>query len=312
MNIISFFSGCGGLDLGFHRAGFKTLFANDINASAMRTYVDNFPEVIFHKDSISKIRIPSIQGIVGVVGGPPCQSFSIAGAGRGVSDKRGYLFLEYILKIRDISPKFFVAENVKGLLSKRHTETYKTLISEFDNIGYNVETILLNASDFGVAQSRERVFLVGFRGDIAYKNMDFESFSQQFRKKVVLRDVLSSQNFDLDLYAGSYSPRYMSRNRKRTWEEPSFTIPATARQIPLHPSSPDMIKVDSDTWIFDNTKIESYRRFTIRECALIQSFPRDYKLSYSSIAEGYKIIGNAVPPRVAEIIALYIREKIFV
>ena len=172
MNIISLFSGCGGFDKGFQNAGFNILWANDNNQTIADTYKYNHPETeLLIKDikAISSEDIPD--NPIGLIGGPPCQSWSAAGNGQGFNDKRGELFYEYIRVLKDKQPLFFVAENVKGMLSKRHKDSFDKIVSLLEEAGYEPTIELINAAHYNVPQNRERVIIVGYRKDL---NLKFE------------------------------------------------------------------------------------------------------------------------------------------
>ena len=327
MNIISLFSGAGGLDLGFKNAGFEIVIANEYDKSIWETYEKNHSAPLI-KGDIRKINsdelLKNTEVIEGIIGGPPCQSWSEAGALRGISDDRGKLFFEFIRLLEDIQPKFFVAENVSGMMSKRHLEAVQNIVKLFGNagIGYDVFIQTLNASDYGVPQDRKRVFYVGFRKDLQVK---FE-FPTPLKTKISLKDSI----FDLrntatpaleknkshgdklailnhEYFIGDFSTIFMSRNRVRTWEQQSFTIQAGARHAPIHPQAPVMVNVGKDKFQFVEGKEELYRRLSVRECARIQTFPDDFKFYYSSLADAYKMIGNAVPVKLAEAVANQIK-----
>lgn len=331
MNIISLFSGAGGLDLGFKNAGFEIVIANEYDKSIWETYEKNHSTPLIKGDirKINSDEFLKVSKIIdGIIGGPPCQSWSEAGALRGISDDRGKLFFEFIRLLEDIQPKFFVAENVSGMMSKRHLEAVQNIINLFGNagIGYDVFIQTLNASDYGVPQDRKRVFYVGFRKDLQVK---FE-FPTPLKTKISLKDsIFDLQNtatpaleknkshgdklavLNHEYFIGDFSTIFMSRNRVRTWEQQSFTIQAGARHAPIHPQAPVMINVGKDKFQFVEDKEELYRRLSVRECARIQTFPDDFKFYYNSLADAYKMIGNAVPVKLAEAIAnqikLYLR-----
>ena len=303
-NLLSLFSGCGGLDYGFEQAGFTIKEAYDNDKAVSDTYSANFPNTNFQIANIRKLNFSEGQ-FEGIIGGPPCQSWSVAGAGRGSSDERGSLFKEYVRIIREVKPKFFIAENVKGILSKRHTADLAEILRLFDEAGYNVTYKCLNAYDFGVAQDRHRVFFVGFRNDI----VNNFSFPESTSDRKVLKDVLDPKHkYSFNIYYGDFSPRYMSRNRIRKLNEPSFTIPATAKQVPLHPSSGSMIKKSKDSFFLSDPS--NTRRFSVEECLAIQSFPSTFKLIYNKLENGYKMVGNAVPPLLAEEVANKIKNAL--
>lgn len=324
-NIISLFSGAGGLDLGFEKAGFKVVVANEFDKNICPTYKYNHPNTKLIEGDIRKIDDTLFpDDIIGVIGGPPCQSWSEAGSMRGIEDLRGQLFYDYIRIIKAKKPLFFVAENVSGMLAKRHKESVEEFIQLFKEIEYDVYLKLLNASDFQVPQDRERVFFIGFRKDLNIK--DFE-FPNAIEEKVLLKDVIwdlkgnaipgldknktngDNCNFlNHEYFTGSFSTIFMSRNRVRSWEEPAFTIQASGRQCQLHPQAPKMIKIEKDKQIFVPGKEHLYRRLSIRECARIQGFPDDFKFIYENLNDGYKMIGNAVPVNLAYHIANQIKK----
>ena len=172
MNLISLFSGAGGLDLGFEKAGFHTVLANEYDKNICPTFRANFPNTQLIEGDIRKLDTSILPtNITGIIGGPPCQSWSTGGSKRGLNDKRGQLFWDYIRILNAKNPKFFVAENVKGLLSIEGGKVFKMIKSDFENlkdnegnvIGYKVDACILNAAEYGVPQARERVVIIGNR-----------------------------------------------------------------------------------------------------------------------------------------------------
>lgn len=163
LKVVGLFSGCGGLDLGFIQAGFDIIWANDFNSDAVKTYKRNIGNHITCGD-ITEIKSSEIPNNFDVLlGGFPCQGFSIANSKRNMDDKRNFLYLEMLRIIKDKKPKFFVAENVKGLLSMEKGRVIEMIVSDFKKIGYDVDYKVLKASDFGVPQNRERVVIIGNR-----------------------------------------------------------------------------------------------------------------------------------------------------
>jgi DNA (cytosine-5)-methyltransferase 1 len=322
--LVSLFSGCGGLDLGFKKAGFKTVWANEYDATIWPTFKANFPSV--HVDTRSIVDIPSseIPETIGIIGGPPCQSWSEAGACRGINDHRGQLFFEYIRILKDKQPLFFLAENVSGILADMHREAYEKILADFSSAGYRIVTKLLNAKYFNVPQDRERVIIVGFHNKIG---KEFE-FPQELNKLLTLKDAIGelpepkpalkynkTNGSDLEVpnheyMIGGFSTIYMSRNRVRSWGEQSFTIQAGGRHAPIHPRAPKMKFVDQDKRIFVPGKEKLYRRLSVRECARIQTFPDTFVFKYTDVADGYKMIGNAVPVEFAKVLAKKIMSDI--
>lgn len=318
MNIISLFSGAGGLDLGFEKAGFKTVWANEYDKEIWETFEKNFPHTTLDRRSIRNIPSCDIPKAIGLIGGPPCQSWSEAGALRGIEDHRGQLFFEFIRVLRDKKPLFFLAENVSGMLASRHSDALENIKNHFIDSGYNLSFKLLNAHDYKVPQDRQRLFFVGFRKDL---NMTFE-FPKAFPLKRYLKDVIwdlkdnalpaKEKNYtnghactpaNHEYMTGSFSTIFMSRNRVRNWDEPSFTIQAGGRHAPLHPQAPKMEFIEQNKRMFVKGSEHLYRRLSIRECARIQTFPDTHTFYYDNLTAGYKMVGNAVPPNLAFFLA---------
>lgn len=316
MNLISLFSGAGGLDRGFHNAGFRTIVANEFDKKICPTFRANFPNTNLIERDIRDVSSESFpRDITGIIGGPPCQSWSEAGSLKGIEDARGQLFYEYIRILRYTQPLFFVAENVSGMLAKRHSEAVKGFMRLFDEAGYDVNLKMLNANDFDVAEDRDRVFYIGFRKDLHIN--DYE-YPLPLKHKPTLREAIwdlqdtaiparekNHTNGDAcivpnnEYFVGAFSPIFMSRNRVRSWDEPGFTVQASGRQCQLHPQAPKMMKVEKNLQKFVEGKEHLYRRMTVREVARVQSFPDDYKFIYDEVNYGYKMIGNAVPVNLA-------------
>ena len=186
MQIISLFSGAGGLDLGFKKAGFQTIWANEYDKEIWETFEKNFSDTVLDRRSITQIPSEDIPETLGLIGGPPCQSWSEAGKSRGIKDDRGQLFFEFIRVLRDKKPLFFLAENVSGMLASRHSEALENIKNHFIDSGYDLSFEMLNAKDYGVAQDRKRVFFVGFRKDLKIK---FE-FPKPLKEKLTLKDII--------------------------------------------------------------------------------------------------------------------------
>lgn len=327
MKVVSLFSGAGGLDRGFEQARFDVVWANEYDKSIWATYKANFPDTHLERESIRKVVVEEVLDIAGsnvdgMIGGPPCQSWSEAGALRGIEDHRGQLFHEYIRILRGVRPKFFLAENVSGILFDRHRDAVEAIKAEFENLGYRLAIKQLRASDFGVPQDRDRVFFVGLHRD--YFDSAFE-FPQAVELRKTLRDAIwdlrdsavpaasgNRANANLtvanhEYMTGGHSSIFMSRQRVRGWDETSFTIQAGGRHAPIHPNAPKMEYVGKDEFRFKPGFEELYRRLTVREAARIQTFPDDHIFLYDHVADGYKMVGNAVPVQLAKAIALSLR-----
>lgn len=328
MKVISLFSGCGGLDLGFEKAGFEIPVANEFDKTIWSTFEANHPNTKLIKGDIRNIREEDFPDkIDGIIGGPPCQSWSEAGSLRGIEDDRGKLFYDYIRILKDKQPKFFLAENVSGMLSNRHSDAVKNIVSMFEDCGYDISITLVNAKDYGVAQERKRVFYIGFRKDL---NIDFtfpEGSTKDDNKKLCLRDIIwdlkdtavpaNEKNHknpnainNNEYFTGTYSTIFMSRNRVKSWDEQGYTVQASGRQCQLHPQAPKMIKFGKNDFRFVEGKEYLYRRMTVREVARVQGFPDNFQFIYDKVDTGYKMIGNAVPVNLAYEIAVAIKETL--
>ena len=329
MNIISLFSGCGGLDLGFERAGFKIPVANEFDKTIWETFKANHPNTNLIEGDIRQITKEDISQYIsgevdGIIGGPPCQSWSEAGSLKGIEDARGQLFFDYIRILEEFKPKFFLAENVSGMLANRHSEAVKNILHLFEEAGYNVSLTLVNAKDFGVAEERKRVFYIGFRNDLDVQFEFPEGSTKDDDKKITLRDIIwdlqdtavpsGDKNHhnpnainNNEYFTGAYSRFFMSRNRVTSWDAQAYTVQASGRQCQLHPQAPKMVKVGKNDCRFVEGKEDLYRRMTIREVARVQGFPDDFKFIYEDTNNAYKMIGNAVPVNLAYEIAIAIK-----
>lgn len=376
MRVLSLFSGCGGFDLGFIQNGFEIVWANDNDKRACMTYKVNIGNHIVCGDirQISSEEMPNDIDVV--IGGFPCQGFSISNTNRSVDDKRNFLYLEMLRVIRDKKPRFFVAENVKGILSLGNGKVIEKIVNDFSNLGYNVKYHLVNSKDYGVPQNRERVFIIGsldtnitfpkpttkkhisvrtaigylenircrdlpfmldkkpIYNHVAYTNVkdtfvtrkhkvdqaiicDFlrenrryscakidahfgykDTSSHWFRKDkwgslpspeqwIILKELL---RFD-DTYDKVMTETMVKQitfdqhNRISHYDKPSDTITASSPQIHYN----------------------KHRRLSVRECAILQSFPDNFQF-HGSITSMHRQIGNAVPPKLAFAIAKAIKE----
>lgn len=325
MKVVSFFAGAGGLDLGFEKAGFDVIWANEYDKDIWKTYEKNHKHTILDRRSIADIPSSEVPDCDGIIGGPPCQSWSEAGSKRGIADKRGQLFYEFMSILADKKPKFFLAENVSGMLLPTHKEALSNIKQMFIDIGYNLSFQLLNVSDFGVPQDRKRVFFVGYRKDLGIKfqfpkpttpvnKITLEKAIGDLKDNVLPAKEGNYTNGDKckilnhEYMIGGFSSIFMSRNRVRTWDEVSFTIQAGGRHAPIHPQAPPMKFLEQNLREFVKGKEHLYRRLSVRECARIQTFPDNFAFEYSNVVAGYKMIGNAVPVRMAKILAQKILE----
>lgn len=299
MKVVSLFSGAGGLDLGFTMAGHEIVWANDNFPEAVETYRTNLGDHIVC-DDIHKIDISKIPDCDIVIGGFPCQGFSIANMKRHADDSRNELYKMLIKVIAAKRPKFFMAENVKGILTLEHGEVIKMIMSDFNGFGYRARYQILNAADYGVPQLRNRVIIVGVRDDVDF---DFtypspthnESGGNGLKKWVSVGDAMKDipdpdqPNSVLNHTYSQFKLKFNGYigNREIDPDRPAPTVTARGDDkggvVVLH---------------HPNNK----RRMTCRELATVQGFPHDYEFkgNRSSI---YRQIGNAVPPPLAKAIA---------
>jgi DNA (cytosine-5)-methyltransferase 1 len=398
LKVLSLFAGAGGMDLGFKNAGYDIVWANDIDADSVKTYQRNIGDHIYHGD-IEKIRnnkIPSDIDIV--IGGFPCQGFSIANKSRHIDDSRNKLYKQMLRIIKDKKPKYFVAENVAGILNLGKGAVIQKIIKDFKSLGYKVDYKLLNAADYGVPQSRKRVFIIGNRlglenpypkqthqipstkktlfddmlekqitakeaigflakvsltNKIIYSNnrvihnhvgdtnvhdefwarkypihqFDICDYLKKWRKKAGISTNKVDQHFGYAHTAGhwfrkdnnsgsipnpddwkglkkllgfdnKYDKQVTTLVKKKiqfeqslritNWDTPSDTLTATSPEIHV------------------NLK----RRLSVRECAIIQTFPDDFVFEGATFRSMHKQIGNAVPVLLAEKVAKGIRKMI--
>lgn len=315
LTAISLFSGCGGFDWGASRAGLKILWANDIDKTAASAYCSLFPGVDFHLGDIRNVcSFPASDILIGCY---PCTGFSVAARRRWRGDiangvekrdltkcKGNFLYLEFMRVLNETHPKYFFVENVRGMLSASNGWFFNEQIHGFKTAGYKVKFNLLKAADFGAAQARQRIFIVGVRSDIA------QQYSYTFPSPTHGPGALMPYNTmrksigDLPLWPegefcnAPFHGHYLTRNRKRPWDSISYTIVADADHVPLHPGGLPMKKTGKDAWALQGT---FNRRLSWRECARLQGLP-DHIAPQGSLDEKYKVIGNAVPPFLGEAI----------
>ncbi len=286
--VVSLFSGCGGLDLGFKgdfyylnhyfkRLKFKIIYAIDINKDACLTYKNNFNANIIC-DDIKNIAIKDLPQADIVIGGFPCQDFSYAGKRRGLNCQRGLLYKNMCSVIQKLKPALFLAENVKGILTIENGRVISNIINDFEKLGYNVVFKLLKVSNYGVAQKRERVIIIGTNKDY-YSKFNFDLIEKNFSLPVfnVIQDL---ENFQ----EGAIQNHYWSKAKKNKGQGNSI--------IKINDLSPTIRAEHHGNIEFH---YNGKRRLSVREVARIQSFPDNF-IFYPSMSSSYKQIGNAVPP----------------
>ncbi|SFV65887.1 DNA-cytosine methyltransferase [hydrothermal vent metagenome] len=294
MKVISLFSGCGGVDLGFVKAGATILWANDIDCDAVKTYKQNIANHIICKDiyDVAVEEIPN--GADLIVGGFPCLGFTVAkGKSRNINDSVNFLYKEYIRVLKAKKTKYFLIENVPGMRSgKEFNSFFENMLKEFEEVGYRVKYQTLLASDYGVPQNRRRIIIIGTRNDIEIEpNFPTPTHSKNenllLKPYVTIKDAISDLPADYDeIIANHTGSKHKVKingyvgNRQLDWDKPSPTITGRGSRsggAVIHPHP--------------NNK----RRLSVRECARLQSFPDDFIFSGSNGA-GFAHIGNAVPP----------------
>ena len=300
----SLFCGCGGMDLGilggfqfldreYKELPFEIVYSVDNDPYCTQIYNDNFEHKCIVKD-VRDINIEEIPEFDILIGGFPCQSFSISAQNPprlGYKDVRGMLFFEMVKILKERQPRFFIAENVKGILSANSGKAFPMIIKEFEDAGYSVVYKLLNASEYGVPQKRERVIIVGFREREDYRNFSYPNPLDKNSRKILADVIDHAENYNESLFfsdkavAGMMAVREkMNKGRAMSLDEPCNTISAHLAKVSLNSTDP--------VFMFNGR----YRRFSTREAASIQSFPLSFRFNRVSQNRQYKAIGNAVPP----------------
>ena len=301
MKVVSLFSGAGGLDLGFIKAGHKVIWANDNYEDAVETYKLNIGNHILCQD-IREVPSEVIPNHDILIGGFPCQGFSLANTGRNEKDERNKLYLEFLRVLGDKKPMFFVAENVKGILSLGKGEVFKMIISDFSKAGYKVKYKVLNAADYGVPQKRQRVIIIGTREDI--------DFNIEYPKPTRTNEVGLFENLDPWVTIGEAlkeipdpDGNHDLLNHTYSKFKLKFNGYIGNRAIDPHKPAPTVTaRGDAKGGVVVLHHPNNKRRMSVRELAVVQSFPLDFEF-YGSNSSAYRQIGNAVPPKLGQEIA---------
>jgi DNA (cytosine-5)-methyltransferase 1 len=304
LTAISLFSGCGGFDFGASQAGVEFLWANDIDPVAGSAYRSIFPDVDFHVGDIQEVKFfPKADVLVGCY---PCTGFSVAARRRWKTREErdltniegNFLYREFLRVLAQSTPKYFFVENVRGMVSAKDGWFFEQQLKCFQEAGYKVYHKLLYAPDYGLSQARKRVFIVGVRADISHKfNYVFTPPTHGAGKNCPYRTIHDAIG-DMPLWPEGeflhykFHGHYLTRNRKRRWDEQSFTIVANASHVPLHPQGSPMSFVAKDTWQLNG---DFNRRLSWRECVRLQGLP-DYISPQGNLQDLYRVVGNAVPP----------------
>lgn len=301
--VISLFSGAGGLDLGFENAGFEILWANDNDKFAVQTYKENFSNEIV-LDDINNIEFDRIPDAEVLIGGFPCQPFSMMGDELGFEDARGTLFFNIAKLIehkakRGKQPNIIVLENVRRLTTHDKGKTFKVIkkILERD-LGYKLFYKVLNTADYGIPQTRNRIFIVGFLDhDIEF------NFPKKEKLKLTMQDLLEEDVSEKYFLSDRILKTVMSYGTKNYSAKPEIDL-SIAR--PLCATMHKMHRASQDNYVTDRGKI---RRLTPKEAARLQGFPDDFIIPVSD-TQAYRQFGNAVTVTVAEKVARQILEAI--
>ena len=295
MKIVSLFSGAGGLDLGFIAAGNEIVWANDLYGDAVETYRANIGDHIVCRD-IAEIPSSEIPDCDMVIGGFPCQGFSVANTKRCESDSRNKLYLQLLRVIRDKKPKFFLAENVKGILHFLGGKVYEQILADMRSLGYRVKSRLFNVADYGVPQRRERVIFAGVRNDI-YFEYDFPPSTHDKDGKNGLRRWVG--------VGEALAKDKPNKLPNHVYSKYKLNFNGYIGHRPINPAKPAptvTARGDDRGGVVILPHPSNRRRMTGRELATVQSFPLDFEFK-GSLSSVYRQIGNAVPPRFAEAIA---------
>lgn len=334
LTVAEFFCGGGLMAVGLKAAGYDITFANDFDKRAAEAYAYNLGDYVVCGDITSDEIQAQIPDADIFAGGPPCQDYSVAGNGEGEEGERGKLVWTYLGIIKRKQPKAFVFENVKGLTLKKHRHTFDALLARFEEIGYNVSWKLVNAWDYGVAQKRERVFIVGIRKDLGITFEFPEPRPEDYRTQV-LRDVIGDLPEPAERKYTSVSPSkhdtpslmddaaktivasttggknafynhddksYWTPKREYTYDQANRvqSMDGASNTIPAHHNSGQPIH-----------PTQAPRRFTVRECLRIQSVLDSYVLPESiSLSAQYRIVGNGVASRVSYLIGVALAEQL--
>lgn len=300
MNILSLFSGAGGLDLGMLQAGNDIIWANDIDKNAVDTYRANIGDHIVLGD-IREIEISSIPSADVVVGGFPCQGFSQANRFRMMDDERNTLYKLFYKVILEKQPRFFIAENVKGILTLGKGEAIKQIISDFENAGYITDLHLVNMADYGVPETRQRVIIVGQRRDLG------DSLLFHFPKPTYSKDGTDGKKKwrsireAIDHFPNPDEPNEVPNHDYSKYKVEYRDYTAHRKTDPDKPSPTILARGNGGGGVCAIPHYNGKRRLTVRESASIQTFPDNF-IFCGAKGSCYRQIGNAVPVMFARLL----------
>lgn len=298
MKIISLFSGAGGLDLGLIQAGNEIIWANDIDQNAVSTYKKNIGSHIIC-DDIRNIELANLPDADVVVGGFPCQGFSLANRFRMLDDERNQLYRFFYNVIKKKKPKFFIAENVKGILSLGKGEAIKQIISDFEKAGYYTELHLVNMANYGVPETRQRVIIIGQR-KVYGKKMKFRFPNPTHDKEAKngLKKWVSIKQA-IERFPDPDKPNSVLNHEYSQYKVEYRNYTAHRPTNPDKPSPTILARGNGGGGVCAIPHYNGKRRLTVRESAAIQTFPDDFEF-IGSRGACYRQIGNAVPVKFAK------------
>lgn len=312
MRVAGFFSGVGGIELGFKKAGFTIIWSNEIDKNAAITFNENHSHNLLIED-INKINISSIPDVDVIVGGFPCQAFSIAGYRKGFEDERGEIFFRLAKIIKSKKPRVIFIENVKNLISHDKGNTYKVIKETLENFGYKLKTQVLNASEYGnLPQNRERIYIIGFLQEEDYEN--FKSIEPIILTKKIT-DIIESDNKVEDRFYYTEKNCYFYKQLKNTVKNINTLyqwrrVYVRENKSNLCPTLTANMGMGGHNVPIVLTK-HGIRKLTPRECFLFQGFPNDFNLPDNmAISHLYKQAGNSVAVAVIERLALEIKKAL--
>lgn len=301
LSAISLFSGCGGSDLGLKAAGIDSIWANDSSESACELYEVVTAKGVIHPGSVEGVeKFPKADILAGCY---PCQGYSQGGR-RTNTDGINFLYQHFDRALRQVKPLAFIVENVDGMRFSHNQHLLKNQLVRFRSAGYRVSWKVLNARDYGLAQNRCRLFIVGIRSSES-KLFEFPkpSYGPGAIPYRTMRDVIWRLR---EAPHGSYNEEpfhwyYLSRNRRHEWDDQSPCVVAHWRHVGLHPDSTPLVKKGTDHWEFIREGFA--RRFSYLECAALQGFPNPKAFRVCGIEKRFRAIGNAVPPPLFQAVA---------
>ena len=315
LSVVSLFSGIGGLDLGFIYSGYNVIWANDFDKNAVKTYKSNIGSNIVEGD-ITKLYKDIPQSDV-LIGGFPCQPFSMMGKQQGFNDERGTLFftIQQIIELHQHKPKILVLENVRNLLSHDHGNTFKRMKKILNDLGYIVHAKVLDTKEFGLPQTRRRVFVVAFLKEVFGDQANNYQYPQGYKLQTTVFDILDKSVDKKYFISEKFLPTILANGSGNYYSKSEIDLPIAR---PLTATMHKMHRANQDNYYHDDinrqkfvaTKerpMSSVRRLTPNECRKLQGFPSDWKFVVSD-TQSYREFGNAVSVNVSYAVAQSIND----